>query len=72
MKLTFLSALFLNYGVFLIASIAYCFADKMLIGLGIDESVANVSYQIAITTIPSLFIESYNEVLKSYLTSLKY
>ena len=72
MRLTFLCAVVTNYIIFLVAVLGFCFSDKLVVAIGMDEDVANISHQIVISMIPSMFFESINECFKSYLTSLKY
>ena len=67
LRQTFLKSVVIAYMVFLMAMCFYCRLDLLLISCGFLEDAAKNAHIAILSAIPAMFIQTYNEVLKSYL-----
>ena len=72
MRLTFLRAIFSNFCIVIFALIAYSISDKLLIAIGMEPTISQIAHICILWQAPAIALQSFNEILKSYMISLGY
>lgn len=70
MRVTFLTAVFLNYIIFFFALCVYVRCDLLLIAIGMDEEVSQIAHKTIIWQIPALVFMTFNQMLQSYVIGI--
>ena len=71
MRITFYRSIVLNYIMTLCAFLIYAKMDFLLISIGFEEELSQKTWLMVVSIIPSLFVQTFNEMVRNYLISMK-
>lgn len=70
MRVTFLTAIFTNYFIFLMAVCIFSRVDLILISIGMNADVSQYAHKILLLIIPGMFLQTSSEVLENYIKAM--
>lgn len=71
MRLGFYRGLIWNYAVTIMSAVLYLFMDKILLAAGFEAEMTRQAHSMIVSTIPALFVQTMNEMIRNYLMSQK-